>query len=579
MEANLRSFFYKLKKFQTPLEKSVFPIVLLLYPLLGAGEGLDITDTSYSLANYEFLDKIDPMWALSTFLSNLTGGAIMHLPGAGSMLGMNIYCSFVISGIALICYYLLSKWEPHWMIFLGEFIAISLCWCPRVILYNYLTYLFFNMGLLLLLIGMFDWRRQNIFLFLAGVCLGLNVMVRFPNITEAALILVLWFYEAITGDEFVKALKKTLICIGGYAAGVLVPLLFIMAKYGATSYFEMIGSLFGMTGGASDYTAGGMLSSIISAYLTACADMLIMIPCVAAGIIMFRLFKGRFVLTKKLLYVLGILILVRYFFSTGTFTRNYYYYDSVFGAAMMFVIFSLILGVIGSLGILNGSRQERALSFSMVLVILITPLGSNNYTYPVINNLFFVAPVSLWMFRRLMFRLGDGDLHFAWQGMVTMVIAYLLVQGTIFRALFAFGDGMDSQVRDSFSTVPKVSAMRTTRQKAEDLDELAEALNSSGLRSRKAIFFGAVPGLSYIFDMEPAIDTVWPDLDSYGTDKFVTQLEVVSEAKGALPVIIKGRGAVEYASYSSKEEELLDFMYENGYNLIFENDSYELYAD
>ena len=79
--------------------------------------------------------------------------------------------------------------------------------------------------------------------------------------------------------------------------------------------------------------------------------------------------------------------------------------------------------------------------------------------------------------------------------------------------------------------------------------------------------------------MEPAIDTVWPDLDSYGTDKFVTQLEVVSEAKGALPVIIKGRGAVEYASYSSKEEELLDFMYENGYNLIFENDSYELYAD
>ena len=143
------------------------------------------------------------------------------------------------------------------MIFIGEFISISLCWCPRVILYNYLTYLFFTLGALFLARGLFFWEKQNIYLFFAGIFLGLNVMVRFPNITETALILVLWFYGAITGDDFLDVLKKTGICILGFVTGVIVVYVIISLMYGPGAYFEMIGSLFGMTKGASDYNPSG----------------------------------------------------------------------------------------------------------------------------------------------------------------------------------------------------------------------------------------------------------------------------------------------------------------------------------
>ncbi len=573
----LRSYFLNLKKFQAPLEKYVFPVVLLLYPLIGLNLGLDITDTTYGLSNYEFLGSIDPMWALSTFLSNVFGRFIMNLPFAGTMVGMSFYCSLIISLTALLPYYILQKWMPGWMIFIGEFIAESLCWCPRVILYNYMTYLFFTLGTLLLLIGIFEWQRQDLFLALAGVCFGMSVMARFPNVVEAAMILVLWFYGFITHSRFLENLKKTLICIAGYIAGLLIPFIGIAGLYGPTAYFEMIGSLFGMTEKASDYTAGGMISSIVSAYSKTASDMIIMLPCIAAGIIMFMLLPEKYVPVKKLLYIAGLLVVVKFYFSRGVFTRNYHYYDSVFQAAMMFVIITMILCVIGSVGVLNGSKQEQTLAFAALLIVLITPLGSNNYTFPVINNLFVVAPISLWLLRRMMQRAGEAHYNFAWQGMISMVITVLIIQGIIFHFSFAFMDAVDGSKRDAYCTIPKTAGMKTTSDNAQTLDELYAALKDEGLLQDKVLLFGGVPGLSYILDMEPAIDTVWPDLDSYATSKFDDQLMELGTS-GDTPAVILGKDPAEYANIDEKYDILMDYIVNHDYNKVFENDRFLVFS-
>ncbi len=410
------------------------------------------------------------------------------------------------------------------------------------------------------------------------MCLGLNVMVRFPNVTEASLILILWFYQIVTKAKFIETVKKTLICIGGYVTGLIVPYVIISIIYGPLAYFNMIGSLFGMTEGASDYSAGGMLGSIISAYMTTASNMVIMIPCIAAGIIMFMLLPDKYIWPKKLIYVMGLLVLVKFFFSRGIFTRNYYYYDSMFQAAMMFVVISIILCVIGSTGVLNGDRQEQTFAFAALMILLITPLGSNNYTFPVINNLFVAAPIGLWMLRRLMFRLGEKEYHFAWQSMITMVIIVLVVQSALFHAKFSFVDGADGQVRDSYSTIDKVFAMKTTADNAYSLDELAYALTTNGIYDNKAIFFGGVPGLAYIFDIEPAIDTVWPDLDSYASSKFDDQLMKVSVSGDDMPTVIIGKNLEEYANIDVKYDILLDYMANHDYNKVFENNRFEVYA-
>ncbi|RKM59823.1 hypothetical protein D6855_08535 [Butyrivibrio sp. CB08] len=578
MLKTIRSYFYNFKKYQAPLEKYLFPLILLLYPLVAVNQGLDITDTTYGLSNYEYLPLIDPMWGLSTFLANVVGRAIMKLPFAGTMLGMNIYCSFIISIAALVAYYALQRWMPGWMIFIGEFICESLCWCPRVILYNNLTYLFFTLALVCLLIGMFEWEMQNLFLILAGVCLGLNVMVRFPNIVETGLILVLWFYQAITGDKFIDTVKKSLSCIAGFLLGIILPLLAIIGMYGPSAYFGMISSLFGATEGAQDYTALGMISSILSAYGTTLKEMLMMLPCVAAGIIMFNLLPKRYVLIKKILYIAGLLVLVKYYFSKGIFTRNYQYYDSMFQVAMMFIIIAIVLAVIGSTGVLNGSKQEQTLAFASLMVILITPIGTNNYTFPVVNNLFFVAPVTLWLMRRLMFRLGDADYHFPWQAMVTMVIVVLVIQGALFHAKFAFADGDDGQIRDSRVQIPKAAAMVTTSYNADSLSELYQKLSDEDLLDKKAIFYGGVPGLAYLFDIEPAINTVWPELDTYSVSKFREQLNALPLSESDYPTVIMGPNVNQYATLGEKNDILMDYLTSNDYNKVFESERFVVYT-
>ncbi len=568
------------KRFQKPLEKYFFPLVLLLYPLIGVNSGLDITDTMYNLANYEYIDHVYPMWLFSTFLSNVTGSIIMKLPFAGTMLGFSVYCSFIISIIALVAYYSLQDYMPGWMIFIGLFMAESLSWCPRVIMYNYLTYLLMTLGVIFLLKGLFAWEKQGHLLFWAGVFLGLNVMARFPNVVEAAFILVLWFYCAITKEEFLGALRKTGICIGGYLVGLGIPYLIISVIHGPLAYFDMISSLFGMTETASDYSSGGMISMIISGYTSSASAMLILLPCLVAGFVMFLLWEDKYVWVKKLLFSLGLLVIVRYYFAMGVLTRNYHYYDSVFKISMMFIIIALVLSIVGSTGFLNGSKQEQTLAFTTLLIILITPLGSNNYTYPVINNLYIVAPIALWLMRRLMQRLGEREYNFAWQSMITMVIIVTLVQGTIFHGKFAFVDGADGQKRDTVSTtIEKARGMVSTEGNITSLEELSQVIEKVRDDNSQVLLFGGVPGLAYLFDLEPAIGTVWPDLDSYTTANFDSELMEMSVSENPTPIIIIGKDMQDYANIAAKYDILLDYIDNHDYNSVFESERFMVFAN
>ena len=98
---NIRSYFLQFKKYQKPLEKYLFPVILLLLPFIGVNQGVDVTDTTYSLGNFQYQDSLDPMWMLATYIPNVLGHLMLQLPGAGTMLGMNIYATLPICMISL----------------------------------------------------------------------------------------------------------------------------------------------------------------------------------------------------------------------------------------------------------------------------------------------------------------------------------------------------------------------------------------------------------------------------------------------------------------------------------------------
>ncbi len=118
--------------------------------------------------------------------------------------------------------------------------------------------------------------------------------------------------------------------------------------------------------------------------------------------------------------------------------------------------------------------------------------------------------------------------------------------------------------------------MYTTAENAKELDELYDFLSANGFLDRKVILFGDIPGIAYVFDMEPAIDTAWPDLDSYSKDKFQKQLDISADGDERELVVTSTR-LPEYANTLDKYDILLDYIGVNDYNKVFENERYTVY--
>ena len=76
--------------------------------------------------------------------------------------------------------------------------------------------------------------------------------------------------------------------------------------------------------------------------------------------------------------------------------------------------------------------------------------------------------------------------------------------------------------------------------------------------------------------MEPAINTVWPDLDSYSVQKFDEQLKGLNSSDD-LPVVIIGNEMPEYANIQEKYDILLDYIADYDYNKVSENERFTVF--
>ena len=169
-----------IKKGYTLSKYIFFPLVLLIFPLIKATRGVDLTDTSYSLGNYVFFDGSKDVWFLLTYISNAVGHLFTQLPFGGTLIGMKVYGSLTVSVMALFAYRFFSTKMPSWLAFLAEVLAIGMCWAPTTILYNYLTYFFLLGACVMLFRGLAGTNRSRCLVY-AGLLLGINTFVRFPG--------------------------------------------------------------------------------------------------------------------------------------------------------------------------------------------------------------------------------------------------------------------------------------------------------------------------------------------------------------------------------------------------------------
>lgn len=535
--------------------------VILLCPLRHIGVGVDLWDGGYNYANFAYSgpEYMDSMWYFATWISNLYGSFLTHLPLGNSMWGMNLYTSLTVGVIAAAAYVFCTKKLsiPPWLAFFAELIALSLCWAPSAILYNYLTYGFFLAAVLLIHQGLVKDRLSH--LALAGVILGLNVGVRFPNLVHAGLIFAVWYDAFLTRKKLPRVLRETFICILGYAAGCGLFLLPIALLYGLDSYAGGIMRLFAMTETAADYRVGAMLRSLVRPYLDAEVTYWLkrfaLLFAVTLGICLILPEKWRRAkkITTGVLTLLFVYLIARKGFCSG----NYRQYDAIYMPCVFLLGMTILLSVF-QIADRRADRERKLSAVLVLLTLLLSGLGSNNYIYSNINNLFFVLPCSFWMFFCFL-REKERSFYFSFQATALALILLLTAQALPFGWNFVYEEASGAEDPSCLITdIPVLKGMHTEQARAVQLQSLYQYLRENGLADRECLLYGNIPGLAYYMELSPAIN-IWSDLRSYSLSAMREDLDQLTgkcSSGEELPLVILD---AQWAGYLEEPTEAADY--------------------
>ncbi len=567
------------------VQNYLFPAILLLYPLRHINWGLDLWDTGYNYANFQFMgtDHMDPMWLFSTYLATAVGSLLTKLPFADTLMGMNFYTSLTVSALALWAYWFCTKkvGMPAGLVFLGEILAVSLCWCPTALLYNYLTYLFFLGGCICLYLGLKNDR--NGMLVMAGVCLGANIFVRFSNLPQAAMILAVWAYGIICRHKVRKVAAQTGFCILGYLGTVGAVLLYLGMRYGLDTYVSSIMQLFGMTESASDYTAVEMIMKMAKGYLDLVYWNFRISVFVAAGLVLSAFLPGKWMRIKKIGSILFTAAALVWLYLRGFCTMEFYTYNAMLRPGILFLILAMVIGVIVIFHP-QMPREDKLLSGIVILIILITSIGSNNGLFPSLNNLFLAGPFVFYMVWR--FLRTPTTLFVPWistfplKAVLSMILLMMLVQGIGFGAGFVFVEAHGAtQLEAQVDNNQVLRGVYMSPERAQWMSEISAYVEENGLEGQEVLLYGGIPSLSYYLNMPPAFNC-WMDLESYNLavmEEDMTELEGQIEAGRQMPVVILEKAYHDYEKMAEEDPKMnliLSFMDQYEYQATFKNEKF-----
>lgn len=615
---------------QKRLLEFVFVAVLVLYPLRHIAWGLDLWDTGYGYANFEYMGTrhMDPMWLFSTYLTTAIGHFLSLLPGAKTLVGMNFYTGLSISLLAVLGYYFCTKVLkiPSWLAFLGEFTAVSFCWCPTGSFYNYVTYVFFLISVICLYLGLS--RGKAGWLFAAGVALGCNVLARFSNLPEAAMIVAVWAYGITQKKAAGRKLRKKLLqdtgmCLAGYLTALLVLFGYIQIRYGMDAYVRGIQRLFSMTEVATDYTAASMILGMFDWYLQNLYWELRMCVFLIAGMIAVGFlefaaacvrdsYAGKDTIKKALRILEWVVsavlavIMVFWLYRQGFCATEYTNYGAIIWPGVTFLTLTLLV-TLWRIFTPSAPGEEKLLSGLIFLIVLITSLGSNNKLYPSMNNLFLALPYMYWQFYRFCKYAGS----FRWKRMTISPIPakclfggfFLLffIQVGLFGRNFVFAEGTGVQeIHAQVTNNETLKGVWMSEERAGWMQEISGYVNTGGLAGKDVLLYGQIPALSYYLQM-PAAFNPWPDLDSYQIAQMEEDMYKMQERMDAdatyRPVVLlekkyavyleAGEDALEALQPTERERSLIvdnakllvigEFMDAYGYEKTFENEKFVIF--
>lgn len=359
---------------------------VIFYPLLLIWQGLDLTDFGYVLTNYQnFFSGFEEKTGYGTWLTNLIGGLWLLLFGNSlgaigiRLAGVIIFYAIVLISIKTIQPYINLNTALFLMLIVTAFRGGTF-----YLHYNLLTTFFYCAATYFIIKGLKD-NRQSGYLF-AGVMIGFNNFVRFPNILGISLVLAIIFYGYLENRPWKDIIKESLYFFCGLALALSVVLVYMAASGQLYQYLNVVLNIFNRSAESSYSTTNLILRFAIDHYR-----------------VLRNLFIGTAILAPLFLalaYLMGRLkgrlkiFLFFFIFSVAV----YFFWDYILINWFMVIFFLTgllyLLLALKIFNIITGQPAERSLYLMALLILIITPLGSNNGVINSVYGYWLAVPLS-----------------------------------------------------------------------------------------------------------------------------------------------------------------------------------------
>ncbi len=524
-----------------------------LYPSLFIFQGIDFTDFGFWATNYKFIFQ-HPESIYTTlfpvYFSNVIGGVVHKLFGFLGLVSFRIFYVIELYIISYLAYRLLTVFFNRLNVLIALLISIiyisyylqgTLNW----ISYNDLSSLFYLLCAFYLFFGMV--LNKNSYLIFSGIFLGLNFFIRLSNF--AGLLLA----SAIVVDSLhnKKSLKECWVSMRHFGAGIflgisiIVLVMFLLGHHHLYVASISLYKTFGWSLDPSHKCISGFSTYFVDLFQSFITATYFILGCLL--ILVTSRYSVKLLKIRKYLILFFIGIIISYLLITidlpilnkikGLYHIRWIFWQcGVLWFALLYILF------------LNRRENSQLflLSFIALVILFVTPLGSNRSLLNSNFGMWLALPLAISVFLE-----GDELRLFSFSlDRYSSFMFRAVILSTI--ALYAINANLHETFRDSSNRSELVTRVRhpyfrwlfTTKERASSIDELMAAVKIYTLPKDYVWGHEYVSMFNYLTDCRPYMygpNPMYFSIEVYGylyskARKEIAQLPIIIAAKGRLDV-------------------------------------------
>jgi len=561
---------------------------IILYPWYLAISGIDMTDTGYWLVNYQhffssptYVERAFPSW-LSLFFGAVTN---VILGGIG-LFGFKIAYIITIYLSLWLVYGVLRTYTTSTVLLFCLSIALVFINIDRlsIINYNMLTTLFYLASAYFLYFALTKDKRN--YFFIAGIILGLNIFIRFPNLLGITLVVVIFYYDFSVGNTKKDSLKRSAYVLLGYVFAIVSTLILMKTLGHFELYIERLSALLTSAKDPSYHHSGSfLLNSFIKNQFLAYMFGFVFITGILFLGWLSRFWNYSKVIMRSFTFLFSFIFIIFMMKISNIFNSPNYYFLHVGMIGITYLMLILI--------IFKNFRENPKFSLIALIALLIIeliPLGSDTHLRNALYGMYLVLPIILiYIYSLSSIKIGSFFLYKKEIVFLKYLISMTLIFFSVILSTMYFAAYGDSRVKfKMIATVdhPLLRYNLTTIERSAVLVEVLEKIQVYEKDYEYVLTYNFVPMIQYASKTRPYLGTATPFY--YMPTSLKEKLKNAAEEK-SLPLVVRAKtyaGEKEWPQGSpnlpkqgrlrENRQIMQDFLDSTGYIIVWESIDFEL---